>query len=402
MKKVKVITIAFVFLCVLILATARPVAAASRGDTLNAYISSRYDAERGGYSPPSDSVVRVDATYGAILALSELKSLDARPPPVNLTKVLDGLILRQWLTNDPENEIDQARYGGFSEFLVGPVTMQMTYYGVLLQQLLKEQADYPGITSINYNQTALLVYLNKTQTSSGGFSRTPSDTPDIISTYQALSIFNILNQQNVSLNAWSWLRNETATIGWINDCREGDGFKLSPESDEISLTATASAIMALSIFQNVLTIPGLQAANSWIIERQVFNDESAEFNGGFEEGNDTLGANFQTTYFALKVLETTGALSAVNKTAVTNFILRCQAVDGSWAYIPGEQVGSLIYAGQACELLNMFPDGNAAAILAASQDPNTPSGIVLDWRLFVIGGILLVALVLAIVNLRID
>jgi prenyltransferase beta subunit len=399
MKRVKVLTIAFVFVFVMILATAQPVAAASRADTLSAYISGRYDVERGGYSPPSDNVVRVDATYGAILALNEQKSLGNRPPPINLTKALDSLILRQWLTNDAGNELDQARYGGFSEYLVGPVTIQMTYYGVLLEQLLKAQDDYPGIKSIDYNKTALLVYLNKTQSSSGGFSSTPNDAPDIISTYQALSIFEILSR-NASLNAWNWLTNETATREWINDCREGDGFKLSPDSDSTSLTATAAGILALSIFQNVLTIPGLQISNNWIVERQVFDADSPEFNGGFEEGNGTLDANFVTTYYALKVLNATGALSAINETAVIDFILNCQAVDGSWGYIPGQEEGSLVYAGQACEVLNMF--GDAAIILASAQDPNTPSGIILDWRVFVVGGILLIALVLAIVNLRMD
>jgi prenyltransferase beta subunit len=160
--------------------------------------------------------------------------------------------------------------------------------------------------------------------------------------------------------------------------------------------------MSLSIFQSVLTIPGLQASNNWIIERQLFDADSPDFNGGFEEGNGTLDANFVTTYYALKALNVTGALSAINETAVIDFILNCQAVDGSWGYIPGEEEGSLVYAGQACEALNMVRDGDAAAILAAAQDPNTPGGFFLDWRLFVVGGILLVALVLAIVNLRMD
>jgi prenyltransferase beta subunit len=402
MKKVKVLTIAFAFILLMIVATAQPVAAASRVDTLNTYISSRYDVERGGYSPPSDSVVRVDATYGAILAQEELSSLDARPPPINLTKALDSLILRQWLTNSPDNEFDKERYGGFSEYLVGPVTMQMTYYGVLLSRIMEEQAEspgYPGLSSIDFNRTALLVYLNRTQSTSGGFSSTPNDEPDIVSTYQALSIFDILSE-NASLNAWDWLANQTTTIEWINDCRLGDGFKLSPESESISLTATAAGIMALSIFQSVLTIPGLQAANEWILDRQVFDAESPDFNGGFEEGNGTLDANFVTTYYALKVLDLTGALSAINVTAVIDFILGCQATDGSWGYIPGREVGSLVYAGQACEVLNLV--GGALTILASSQDPNSPGGVVLDWRIFVVGGILIIALIAAVVNLRMD
>jgi prenyltransferase beta subunit len=400
MKRVKVFTIAFAFVLVLIAASAQPVAAASRSDTLNSYISGRYDAQRGGYSPPSDSVVRVDATYGAVLALDELGSLSNRPPPINLTKALEVLILRQWSTNDPFDEFDKERYGGFSEYLVGPVTMEMTFMGMILHQRLRAQADYPGITTKDINTTALLVYLNRTQSSNGGFSSKPGLSPDIVSTYQALSIFEMLDDSYPSLSPWDWLANETATLEWINDCRDGVGFKLSPESDMLSVTATSAGIMALSIFQTVLSIPGLQATNEWVLQRQVFNGDAPEYNGGFEEGNGTNDANFVTTYNAMKLLELTGAISAVNETAAQGFILNCQAVDGSWGYIPNMEEGTLKYSGQACEALNII--GNAGTILAASQDPNTPSGIILDWRVFVVGGILLVALVIAIVSIRMD
>jgi hypothetical protein len=301
MKRVKVFTIAFAFALVLIAASAQPVAAASRSDTLNSYISRRYDAQRGGYSPPSDGVVRVDATYGAILALDELGSLSNRPPPINLTKALEVLILRQWSTNDPEDEFDRERYGGFSEYLVGPVTMEMTFMGMILHQRLRAQADYPGILAKDINTTALLVYLNRTQSSNGGFSSKPGLSPDIVSTYQALSIFEMLDDSYPSLSPWDWLANETATLEWINNCREGVGFKLSPESDMLSVTATSAGIMSLSIFQTVLSIPGLQATNEWVLQRQVFNGDTPEYNGGFEEGNGTNDANFATTYDALKL-----------------------------------------------------------------------------------------------------
>lgn len=400
MKRVKVFTIAIAFVLVLIAASAQPVAAASRSDTLNSYITSRYDALRGGYSPPSDSVVRVDATYGAILALNELGSLSYRPPPINLTKALESLTVRQWLTNNPNNDLDKERYGGFSEYLVGPVTMEMTFMGMVLHQLLKAQSDYPGINAENMNATAVLVYLNRTQSTDGGFSSKPDDNPDILSTYQALAIFQMLDDFDDTLNAWDWLANETATIEWIESCREDNVFKLSPDSYTTSLTATAAGIMALSIFQEVLTIPGLQAANDWILERQMLTADSPVYIGGFEEGNGTEDANFATTYYALNVLELTGAISAVDESAAIDFILRCQAVDGSWGNIPGMEEGSLMYSGQACELLNIL--SNAGTILAASEDPNSPGGIVLDWRVFVVGGILLVALVLAIVSVRTD
>ncbi len=402
MNKVKVITITFAVLLVLIAASAQPVAAASRYDTLNSYISGRYDAEKGGYSPPSDGVVRVDATYGAILALDELGILDSRPPPVNLAKALDSLIDRQWASNRADNALDRERYGGFSEYLVGPVTMEMTYMGMILYQKLKAQSDYPGISTIDINTTALLIYVNRTQSANGGFSSKPNITTDIVSTYQALTILDLLDEYNSSLNAWDWLTNETATLAWINDCRQGDAFKLSPDSYTSSLTATAAGIMSLGYFQNVLSIPGLQAANSWILERQILEAESPDFTGGFEEGNGTADVNLASTYYALKALDFSGADLSVNESAVTDFILDCQAADGSWGYVPGEEVGSLMYAGQACELLNIISHGDAGDILASSEDPNVPSGFILDWRFFVVGGIIVVALVLAVVSLRWD
>jgi hypothetical protein len=401
MKRVKIITIAFVFVLVLIAASAQPVAAASRADTLNSYISGRYDALRGGYSR-SDGVVRVDATYGAILALDELGSLDNRPPPINLTKALESLIVRQWSTNGPNDELDQERYGGFSEYLAGPVTMEMTLMGMILHQKLRAQSDYPGINAEDINATALLVYLNRTQSTNGGFSSKPGENPDILSTYQALTIFEMLDNAYTTLNAWDWLANETATLEWIDSCRVDNVFKLSPESYISSVTATAAGIMALIIIQEVLTIPGIQVANEWILDKQMLIADSSDFIGGFEEGNGTEDANFVTTYYALKVLKLTGAISAINKSAVIDFIVNCQAVDGSWGNIPGLEVGSLVYSGQACELLNILDNGNAGVVLASSQDPNTPSGFYLDWRFFVVGGILLLALVLAIVSVRMD
>jgi len=400
MKRVKVITIAFAFMLVLVAASAQPVAAASRSDSLNSYISGRYDVERGGYSPPSDDVVRVDATYGAILALNELGSLDARPPPINLTKALDALILRQWISNDLDVELDLERYGGFSEYLLGPVTMGMTFKGVVLLELLKNQADYPGITSKDVNKSSLLIFINRTQTASGGFSSIPGNSPDIVSTYEALYIIDFLSTYEPSLNAWDILANESLTLDWINDCRIDDGFKLSPSSDTIGVTPTATGILALDLLPSVGIVPGLQDAITWILDRQILNAYEDDFSGGFEEGFETEDPNFQSTYYALTLLDYSGGLISVNESMVIDFILNCQVEDGSWGYIPGANLGTLVYAGQACELLNLF--GSAATILAGSVDPWLTSGIVLDWRYIVIVGIILVALVLAIISIRRD
>ena len=403
MKRVKVITIAFAFMLVIVAASAQPVAAASRSDTLISYISGRFDAERGGYSPPLDSVVRVDATYGAILALNELGFLSTRPPPVNLTKVLGSLVIRQWSIDatvaDNETGIDYERYGGFSEYLAGPVTMKMNLRGIVLHDLLKVQTDYPGIIATDIDKDAMLVHMNRTLTDAGGFSRIPGYTPDMVSTYQALYIINSLNENDESLNAWD-IVNESATIEWINSCKVDDGFKLSPTSDTIGVTSTSAAIMALDLLPSVTTVPGIQEATNWVLARQMVDADNDQFIGGFEEGFDSGDPNFQSTYYALKLVDLAGALVSVNQTIATDFILNCQVEDGSWGFIPGVDIGTMVYAGQACELLNIL--GNAANILAASEDPNTPGGFVLDWRYLVIAGIIVMALVIAVVMVRRD
>ena len=400
MKRVKVITIAFAFMLVLFAASAQPVAAASRSDSLSSYISGRYDVVRGGYSPPIDDVVRVDSTYGAILALDELGSLDSRPPPINLTKALDVLIGRQWSSNDVDVELDYERYGGFSEYLLGPVTMGMTFKGTVLLHMLKNQADYPGITNNDINKSALLDFINRTQTESGGFSKIPGNNPDIVSTYEALYIIDFLSTYDSSLNAWNILANESLTLEWINNCRIDDGFKLSPESDTIGVTPTAAGIFALDLLPSVGVVPGLQNASNWILERQIIDAYEDDFSGGFEEGLETGDPNLQSTYYALKLLDYSVSLVSVNESMLIDFILNCQVEDGSWGYIPGASLGNLVCAGQACELLNLF--GNAASILAGSPDPWLTSGIVLDWRYLAIVGILIVGLVLAIVSIRRD
>lgn len=400
MKRVKVITITFAFMLVLFAASIQNVAAASRSDSLSSYINSRYNVAQGGYGPESDNVVRVDATYGAILALNELGSLVIRPPPVNLTKALESLINRQWKTNAPLNDLDKMRFGGFSEYILGPVTIKMTYYGIILLDLLKAQSDYPGINAKDIDTEGVMVFVNKTQSNDGGFSSTPGVNPDIISTFQALFIIDFMDTYDPELNAWDWLRNETATIEWINNCKEGIAYKLNPNSELPSVTSTASAIMALDLLPSISTIPNLQDATEWILARQVEVSEEAQFSGGFEEGVGTSDPNFISTYYAIKALDRTGGIMSVNSSAAINFILNSQVEGGSWGFMPGAGSGNLVYSGQACELLNIL--GNAASILSSSIDPFTTGGIVLDWRVFLIIGILVVALVVAVVALRLD
>jgi hypothetical protein len=73
------------------------------------------------------------------------------------------------------------------------------------------------------------------------------------------------------------------------------------------------------------------------------------------------------------------------------------------ALVPGLSSGKLIYSGYACEMLNMAGfEGGTLSILSSSEDPNTPGGTGFEWRSIVIVGIIVVALVLAVLSVRQD
>jgi hypothetical protein len=101
-------------------------------------------------------------------------------------------------------------------------------------------------------------------------------------------------------------------------------------------------------------------------------------------------------------METLATLSTINVTAVESFILNCQSPDGSFANAPGFSTGTLLYSGYACEILSMAEFGGALSILSSSVDPHSPSETGFEWRPLVIGGIVLIAVVLAALAVRAD
>ncbi|TFF83758.1 hypothetical protein EU524_01935 [Candidatus Thorarchaeota archaeon] len=396
MKRVRVVTLVLALVVLFAAFSVQPVAAASRYDSLRSYMNERWDPVRGGYSL-TDDVVRVDETYGAIVILDELGILANRPPPVDITKVLNFTTKYQFLSGDQ----DAPRYGGFMEFLLGPVTAERTHWGMVLWQTLKSQQGIPGTDQYEINETALVHWVNKTQTESGGFSAEPGLYPDIVSTYHALATLEILDTiYGEDLNAWSYLANESLTLGFIEDCRYGNGFMLSPISDREGVTATAAALLALEILDELATYPGLDAVKLWILDRQVTDTPDPDFLGGFEETTLTEDPNLQTTYWAMKGLDLLQGVEELNETIVQDFILSCQSADGAWALVPGIETGNLVYASYAAECLDYL--GNARAILSSSVDPETGGGFVVDWRALVIVGIIIVALVLALLSIRMD
>ncbi len=399
MKRVKVLAITLAFTFVLLAFTAQPVAAASRYDSLRSYMNSRYDAVRGGYTIPGEGVTRVDPTYGAITIMREVGTIYNRPAPVVIADVMGFMENIQWLSGDQE---EQERYGGFSDYLLGPVTNGGNYRGLVTWETLLDQNDIPGTEDYDINATANLVWIDKTQAVSGGFGKFTGEEPDLLSTAYALMSIQLIHTMYPLENAWNWLHNETATVEWIESCKEGVAYKLHPDSDRVGVTATAAAVFAYKALDSQAAVPDTANIRAWLLERQILDYQLPEFVGGFEEGNGTAEPNLLSTYYALTALETLATLSNVNTTAAESFILNCQTVDGSFAIAPGFSTGKLLYSGYACEMLSMAEFGGAMSILSSSEDPYSLGGTGFEWRTLVIIGIVVVGVVLAVLAVRAD
>lgn len=404
MKRVKVVALTLALTFVLLAFTAQPVAAANRYDSLRTYMNSRYDAVRGGYTIPGEGVTRVNPTYGAITIMNQVGTLANRPPPIPITDVLDFIVTHQWSTG---NEDEEPRFGGLSDYLLGPVTNEINYHGLVTWQLLKAQTDVPEIDDYDINATASLFWINKTQTADGGFGVSrealdEGDSPNLLSTAFALASVRILDTMYPEENAWDWLLNQTATVAWIESCFNGDGYKLTPAAYLPTVTATAAAVMAYQALDPLGVIPHSASIQAWLLDRQVMDYEDSEFIGGFEEGNGSLVPSLISTYYALTAMNTLATVSTVNVTAAQSFILNCQAEDGSFANAPGFETGSLVFAGYACEIFGIAEFGGAHDILASSLFPYSPGSSGFEWRTYVIVGIIVLAAVLAYLAVRVD
>jgi len=404
MKRVRVIAITFAFAFILLAFTAQPVAAASRLDSLTAYMNSRYDPVRGGYSIPDENVVRIDPTYGAVTIMNEIGSIQNRPPPITLTEVMNFIVTQQRLIG---NEKTEPRYGGLSDYLAGPVTNGINYRGLVTWQILKAQSDIPNSEDYDINATANLVWINKTQTEAGGFGVSPEaldadGEPDLLSTAYALASLRILDMLYPEEDTWDWLLNETATIEWIESCQEGNGYKLNPSDFLPSVTGTAAAVMAYHALDPLATIPDASNLRTWLVARQILDSEELKFIGGFEEGNGSEVTTLESTYFALSAIEILSGLSSVNITAAESFVLNCQTQDGTFANAPDFSTGRLIFSGYACEILSMTGFGGAYSILSSSEDPFSPGVTGFEWRIYVVIGIIVVVVVLAVLGVRAD
>ncbi len=401
MKKVQLVGIVITLALVLMAFNVDSVAAnpGSRTDSLNLYMDEHFDATEGGFSLPDGETSRLYPSFGATIIYDDQSIFDLRPPTVEIVKLKNFTRKLQWKSGGE----DYDRWGAFSLYIAGPVSIANTYHGLRMWEILEVQTGIPSIDDVELNKTSALVYINKTQSETGGFGIHEDQSPDMLSTFYALySLIYLVSDAEIeqSLDTWFW--NETATIDWILSCREGNAFKLSPLSDIASLAATSAAIMALDLLNNLSSISDLENIQNWIVDRQETTLEAGSFVGGFEESYLTNDTNILSTYYALEALDTLGVMNLINSSAAAQFIVDCQAVDGSWGLVPGVSKGELYYAALAFQSLRLLDESGTYSDLLMEEDPNNPSPFFIDWRVMFLVTFILVAAIIGIYSLRMD
>jgi prenyltransferase beta subunit len=398
MRSVKIAAITIAITLVVVTIAAQPVSAnpTTRRQSLRAYIDENYDVTEGGYTLPGQQLSYVYTTYGAISIFNDWGLLGVRPPVIDFPMVKNFTQKLHWTLVSETTD----RYGGFGEYIAGPVNQQNAFDGINLFDLLSQDVlgDIPGINSVELNGTAALFWINQTQTEEGGFSSEVGSSPDLISTFQALNSMEIALQTNEDDTWEKWLQNSTATIDWILSCMDGDVFKLSPESDLPGVTATAAGVLALTILGE--PIPNPQGIIDWILQRQVSSTDSNAFIGGFEEGLLTNDTNLASTYWALRTLDLIGGLASIDADTASRFIVDCQAADGSFALVPGVDVGSMYISSYAVKSLSYL--GAQYEDMLLEEDPNNPPPPLIDWRWGFIVAIIGVAAIGGLYALRLD
>lgn len=371
---------------------------ATRLQTANQYLDDMYESSEGGFTVPTASASRVAGTFGAIVFRHHMPPdvdggyLSSRPPPFDFVKTKNFTRKVQWVSGNVENE----KYGGFSAYIAGPVSLISSFRAIQIWEILNQHNDIPGMEEVTINATAVLVYVNKSQSTNGGFGPQAGASPDLLSTYRALSIMEyVLTITDESMN--EWLLNKTKTIEWIMSCRQGNAFTLTPSARTVGVTPTAAALISLDILGGLATTEDIQGIADWIQERQVFESSSGEFIGGFQEGVATNDTNLVSTYFAVEALNLLEALPE-NTSVIGEFVASCQAADGSWGSVPGLEEGDIVYMAHAARTLSTIDEG----FILREEDPNNPAPPLIDWRILFIASILIVILIVAILSVRTD
>ncbi len=374
-------------------ATANP---GTRWDSLWGFLKDNYDDVEGGYHLVGKEASNIMASYPAALILEDMGLLDDRPPVIDLVKIKNFTNKVQWLAVSQSEE----RYGGLGPFIAGTPTMESTYYAIRLRELIDPQTDIPNINLVKeINSTAMLQWVNRSQSVHGGFSNEQGKAPDLLSTYRALYLItNYASKTNWTVD--DLLLNKTKTLEWIMDCQDGNAFKLSPGSALPSITATTAALLSLDLLDHLSDLGNaVQNIRDWILDRQTNSSVTADYYGGFEEGVLTNDTNVVSTYYAVVALDLLGTTPR-NISAVADFLLQCQTSDGGFAIVPNGDVGNMLYSGMVIHILKLL--GDEYTSLLYGPDPLNPSPPLIDWRVLFVISLIMLAAIVAIVSLRRD
>ncbi len=406
MNKVKAAGLIFAVTMVFLAVVVQPTMASpnTRLDSMTTFINDQYDDVEGGYSLKTETLSRGEPTFAALEALNDLGDLSPRPPIINLTDTKEFLTKLQWIKISEDDD----KYGGFSSFIAGTPNMDSTFFAIKAWELLELHNDYIGMTDVDFNETATLVFINRTLTEEGGFARTVGGTASLLATYEALYVMDFLatrieNEDGTpyATTLSKWL-NKTAVVEFILDCKNDDAFMSTPDSKTAGVTPTAAALLALDLLDSLSSVTDTQSIRDWLLARQVITPIADEFVGGFTEGYLTNDTNLVSTYYALEALNVLGAIDGhVNVSIATDFILDCQAPDGAWAIVPNSEYGETTYIGYAMMALKLLHGDDVRSVLLV-EDPNNPAPPLIDWRLLLVILILGLAAVAAIVSLRLD
>ncbi len=398
MKNGKVAAMAFMLALVILGAVAVPVTAnpASRRQSLRAYIDAHYDAVDGGYIFPDSEFSQTEPTFAATAIFYEWELIGVRPPIVDWVKMTNFTTKLQRV-DDPETK---EQYGGFAESILvsSEVGQKETHDAVNLFGMLELQSDIPGILDNTINKTAVLIWINETQSLSGGFGSEPGTPPDMISTFYALHTMDKLIQDLPGETLDGWLFDRTKTVDWIMSSMEGDAFKLSPASSIPGVAPTAAAMMALNILESLPASTVRQNILDWTLDRQVTSSLAGTLIGGFEESVSTNDTNIASTYWALEVLDTFGIVDQVDDEIAARFISDCQAADGSWGLVPGFEEGQLYFGYYAVRSLSILGQGD----ILLEEDPNNLPLPLFDWRMLLAVIVIVAAAAAGFVSVRMD
>jgi prenyltransferase beta subunit len=99
------------------------------------------------------------------------------------------------------------------------------------------------------------------------------------------------------------------------------GFIENIQINTTTVSATYAATQILDIYDAIPQINTTLAVN-WLNSSQLLSNPTSPSYGGFANGRNSVNADLQTTYMALRSLEILGALATIDQSAAIDYILQ--------------------------------------------------------------------------------